>query len=71
MAFDPEGEVIHDHQYAALDTNFIPSVAYAAPELAWAGLTQAQANDQGIARMASGFHPDNSGIPSTSIAQRI
>jgi dihydrolipoamide dehydrogenase len=40
---------------AALDTSLIPSVAYTAPELAWAGLTQAQAKDQGIAYKVASF----------------
>ena len=40
---------------AALDTDLIPSVAYTAPELAWAGLTQAQAKDQGIDHKVASF----------------
>lgn len=40
---------------AALDTDLIPSVAYTNPELAWAGLTVAQAKDQGIAHKAASF----------------
>jgi len=40
---------------AGLDTDLIPSVAYTSPELAWAGLTQAQAKDAGIAHGVSSF----------------
>lgn len=47
-------EVASGHA-AALDTNLIPSVAYTAPELAWAGLTQAQAKEQGIAHKVASF----------------
>ena len=47
-------EVASGHA-AALDTDLIPSVAYTAPELAWAGLTQAQAKDQGIAHKVASF----------------
>ena len=47
-------EVASGHS-AALDTDLIPSVAYTAPELAWAGLTQAQAKDQGIAHKVAIF----------------
>lgn len=47
-------EVASGHA-AALDTTLIPSVAYTSPELAWAGLTQAQAKDQGIAHKVASF----------------
>lgn len=40
---------------AALDTDLIPSVAYTSPELAWAGLTQAQAKESGIAYKVASF----------------
>lgn len=40
---------------AALDTDLIPSVAYTNPELAWVGLTPAQAKDQGVAHKVSSF----------------
>lgn len=40
---------------AALDTDLIPSVAYTSPELAWAGLTQAQAKERGIAHKVASF----------------
>lgn len=39
----------------ALDTDLIPSVAYTSPELAWAGLTQAQAKESGTAHKVSSF----------------
>ncbi|SDL49112.1 dihydrolipoyl dehydrogenase [Aliiruegeria lutimaris] len=47
-------EVASGHA-AALDTGLIPSVAYTSPELAWAGLTQAQAKDQGVAHKVANF----------------
>lgn len=47
-------EVASGHA-AALDTKLIPSVAYTSPELAWAGLTQAEAKAQGIAHKTAGF----------------
>lgn len=47
-------EVASGHA-AALDTDFIPSVAYTNPELAWAGLTEAQAKDQGITHKTANF----------------
>jgi len=47
-------EVVSGHA-AALDTDFIPSVAYTNPELAWAGLTEAQAKDQGITHKTANF----------------
>ena len=40
---------------AALDTDLIPSVAYTNPELAWVGLTPAQAKEQGVAHSVSSF----------------
>lgn len=40
---------------AALDTDLIPAVAYTSPELAWVGLTQAQAKQQGIAHKVASF----------------
>lgn len=40
---------------AALDTTLIPSVAYTQPELAWVGLTLAEAKAQGIAHKATSF----------------
>jgi len=40
---------------AALDTDLIPSVAYTAPELAWTGLTQAQAKEQSVAHKVASF----------------
>ncbi|MGC9368195.1 MAG: dihydrolipoyl dehydrogenase [Paracoccaceae bacterium] len=40
---------------AALDTDLIPSIAYTSPELAWAGLTQAQAKERGIAHKVTSF----------------
>lgn len=40
---------------AALDTDLIPSVAYTSPELAWAGLTQAQAKDKGVPHKVTSF----------------
>ena len=40
---------------AALDTDLIPSVAYTSPELAWVGLTQAQAKEQGVAYKVASF----------------
>lgn len=47
-------EVASGHA-AALDTDLIPSVAYTAPELAWAGLTQSQAKERGIAHKVASF----------------
>lgn len=47
-------EVASGHA-AALDTDLIPSVAYTAPELAWAGLTQAQAKDHGVPHKVASF----------------
>jgi len=47
-------EVIAGHR-AALDTVLIPSVAYTSPELAWVGLTQAQAKADGRKVKASSF----------------
>jgi dihydrolipoamide dehydrogenase len=47
-------EVASGHA-AALDTDLIPSVAYTAPELAWAGLTQAQATERGIPHKIASF----------------
>lgn len=40
---------------AALDTDLIPSVAYTAPELAWVGLTLAQAKEQGVPHKVASF----------------
>jgi len=40
---------------AALDTTLIPSVAYTSPELAWAGLTAAEAAHRGIAHEIASF----------------
>lgn len=47
-------EVASGHA-AALDTDLIPSVAYTAPELAWAGLTEAQATERGIPHKVASF----------------
>ncbi|AHD12025.1 MULTISPECIES: dihydrolipoyl dehydrogenase [Phaeobacter] len=47
-------EVASGHA-AALDTDLIPSVAYTAPELAWAGLTQAKATERGIPHKVASF----------------
>lgn len=47
-------EVASGHA-VALDTDLIPSVAYTAPELAWAGLTQTQAKERGIAHKVASF----------------
>lgn len=47
-------EVASGHA-AALDTDLIPSVAYTAPELAWAGLTQAQAKEHGVPHKVASF----------------
>lgn len=47
-------EVASGHA-AALDTDLIPSVAYTNPELAWVGLTEAQAKDQRIAHKTASF----------------
>lgn len=47
-------EVAAGHM-AALDTTLIPSVAYTQPELAWVGLTLAEAKAQGIAHKATSF----------------
>ncbi|WP_120634576.1 dihydrolipoyl dehydrogenase [Ruegeria sp. EL01] len=40
---------------SGLDTVLIPSVAYTKPELAWVGISQAQAVDQGIAHKVTSF----------------
>lgn len=47
-------EVASGHA-AALDSDLIPSVAYTAPELAWAGLTQAKATESGIPHKVASF----------------
>ena len=47
-------EVIAGHR-AALDTTLIPSVAYTSPELAWVGLTEAQAKAEGRNVKATSF----------------
>lgn len=47
-------EVASGHA-AALDTTLIPSVAYTNPELAWVGLTQAQAKADGIKHKSASF----------------
>lgn len=47
-------EVASGHS-TALDTDLIPSVAYTNPELAWVGLTPAQATDQGIIAKQTSF----------------
>ena len=47
-------EVVAGHR-AALDTMLIPSVAYTNPELAWVGLTQAQAKAEGRSVKATSF----------------
>ncbi|WP_377504613.1 dihydrolipoyl dehydrogenase [Octadecabacter sp. R77987] len=47
-------EVASGHA-AALDTSLIPSVAYTNPELAWVGLTQAQAEDRDIVHKVARF----------------
>jgi len=47
-------EVASGHA-AALDTDLVPSVAYTSPELAWAGLTQAQAKDRGVDHRVASF----------------
>jgi dihydrolipoamide dehydrogenase len=47
-------EVASGHA-TALDTDLIPSVAYTAPELAWAGLTQAKATERGIPHRVASF----------------
>lgn len=47
-------EVVAGHR-AALDTILIPSVAYTNPELAWVGLTQAQAKSEGRTVKATSF----------------
>lgn len=47
-------EVASGHA-AALDTDLIPSVAYTSPELAWVGLTQAQAKERAIPHKTASF----------------
>ena len=47
-------EVASGHA-AALDTKLIPSVAYTNPELAWVGLTQAQAKTDGVPHKTASF----------------
>ena len=47
-------EVASGHA-AALDTDLIPSVAYTNPELAWVGLTPAQAKAAGVAHKTASF----------------
>jgi dihydrolipoamide dehydrogenase len=47
-------EVIAGHQ-AAFEPRGIPSVAYTDPEVAWVGLTETEAKDQGIAYETSVF----------------
>ncbi len=41
-------EVICGHDKVVFDPRTIPSVAYTDPEIAWAGLTEAEAKEQGI-----------------------
>ncbi|MBE1289603.1 MAG: dihydrolipoyl dehydrogenase [Rhodobacteraceae bacterium] len=53
-------EVASGHA-AALDTDLIPSIAYTAPELAWAGLTQAKARERGIPHKVASFPWNASG----------
>ena len=47
-------EVASGHA-AGLDTKLVPSVAYTSPEMAWVGLTPAQAKEQGIAHKVTSF----------------
>lgn len=47
-------EVASGHA-VGLDTTLIPSVAYTDPELAWVGLTQAQANSDGVKHKTTSF----------------
>ena len=47
-------EVASGHA-AALDTDLIPSVAYTSPELAWVGMTAAQAKQAGRAHKTTSF----------------
>ena len=47
-------EVASGHS-AALDTDLIPSVAYTNPELAWVGLTEAQAKEAGVPHKVTSF----------------
>ncbi len=47
-------EVASGHA-AALDTDLIPSVAYTSSELAWVGLTEAQARERNIAHKVASF----------------
>lgn len=47
-------EVASGHS-AALDTTLIPSVAYTNPELAWVGLTQAEAEADGVKHKTASF----------------
>ncbi len=47
-------EVASGHA-AGLDTSLIPSVAYTNPELAWVGLTQAQAKADGVEHKTTSF----------------
>jgi dihydrolipoamide dehydrogenase len=47
-------EVASGHR-VEFNTELIPSVAYTSPELAWVGLTQAQAEDRGIAHEIASF----------------
>lgn len=48
-------EVIAGHAGAAFDPVTIPNVAYTDPEIAWAGLTETQATDRGIAHDVARF----------------
>ena len=41
------GQVVAGNETAALDTSLIPAVVYTDPEIAWVGLTEAEAADQG------------------------
>ena len=47
-------EVAAGHK-SSFDARCIPSVAYTDPEIAWVGLTETQANDQGIEYGKAGF----------------
>lgn len=47
-------EVASGHA-TAMETTMIPSVAYTCPELAWVGITAAQAGENGVARKTTSF----------------
>jgi dihydrolipoamide dehydrogenase len=55
-------EVAHGHK-SFFDARTIPSVAYTDPEIAWVGLTEIEAKEQGIEYEKAQFPPSSRGRP--------